>query len=382
MGIYIHIPFCAKKCKYCDFVSFDDLNDLVKDYCNALIKEIDNIVDELKENAELDDIKIDTIYIGGGTPSIIPETEIEKILNRIKSEFNIIQNVEITIEVNPGTASKEKLERYYNIGINRLSIGLQSTNNSLLKMLGRVHNYKQFEEVFDISRKIGFNNINVDLMIGLPNQKLEDVEESVLNIMGKNPEHISVYSLIVEENTQMYDMVYKGELILPDEELERKMYWKVKELLEQNGYYQYEISNFSKKGYESKHNVNCWNQCEYIGFGVSAHSYIEKNRTSNIENIKTYINNCLNGDYMQNVILHEHQSSSDMMKEYMLLGLRKIEGVNIQKFKEKFIKNPIYLFKDELNRLYNMELIEIEDNFIKLTNKGIDLANIVWEEFV
>ena len=375
IGIYIHIPFCKQKCKYCDFVSFKCNENKFEDYFKCVIKEITDKSAEVKES-------VDTIYIGGGTPSIVPADYIEQIITIIKMNYKVLKTAEITIEVNPGTVDEDKLKRYKKIGINRLSIGLQSTNEKLLKMLGRIHTYKDFEDVYEMARRVGFKNINVDLMIGLPNQKKEDVEDSVLKIIEKNPEHVSVYSLILEEETQLFELVNNGELTVPTEEIERKMYWKVKEVLENNGFIHYEISNFSKPKHESKHNLNCWNQHEYLGFGLAAHSYYGKIRYSNITDLKGYIRNCINQEEVYNIVFHEHQDKNLMMKEYMLLGLRKISGVQISKFKEKFVDNPLYVFRNELSKLINEELIEIDGDFIKLTFKGIDLANSVWMEFV
>ena len=381
IGIYVHIPFCKKKCKYCDFVSFECGEQNIEKYVEALIKEIDEKSKELDEKKDYS-YNVDTIYIGGGTPSIINPEYIEKILNKIFEKFNVLENAEITIEVNPGTVDEVKLKKYLSIGINRLSIGLQSTNDELLKMLGRVHTYKQFDDVYELARKIGFKNINVDLMIGLPKQTIADIEESLQKIIEKNPEHISVYSLIVEENTQIFELIENGELELPDEELEREMYWKVKNILEKNNYKHYEISNFARTGFESKHNTNCWNQCQYLGFGLAAHSYFNEIRYSNIDDLKQYIQNIENNNSIYNVIFHENQSKQEQMREYMLLGLRKIDGVTISKFKEKFVDNPLYIFRNELNKLVLEGLIEVLENSIKLTNKGLDLANQVWTEFV
>ena len=372
IGIYIHIPFCIKKCEYCDFVSYCNKKEYVPQYINALKKEIKNNINK--------EYKITTIYIGGGTPSSIEENYIADIIETIKLNMNDedlkdFENIEVTIEVNPGTVNKEKLQVYKKIGINRLSIGLQETHNELLKSIGRIHTYEEFIKTYKLARKIGFNNINVDLMIALPNQTIQDIKENLEKIIKLNPEHISVYSLILEEGTPFYNKYNENKIKLPDEELERNMYWYVKNTLENNGYMHYEISNFSKKGFESKHNMNCWNQEEYLGFGVAAHSYNNRIRYSNTNSIEEYIKG-------SNKIIHEEQTLEDMQKEYMLLGLRKIEGINIQKFKNKFAQNPIFIFKEQLNKLVDEELIIVDGNEIKLTNKGLDLANIVWKEFV
>ncbi len=372
VGIYIHIPFCKKKCYYCDFVSYCNKDNLIENYIKAVKKEIQ------MQNIQS---QITTIYIGGGTPSYIDSKYIEEILEELKSK-NIASNAEITIEVNPGTVTKEKMQEYKKMGINRISIGLQTTQNNLLKQIGRIHNFEEFLETYNITRKTGFKNINVDLMIGLPNQSIQDIKITLEKIIKLNPEHISVYSLIVEEKTPIEDKISKGELELPDEETERNMYWYVKNTLELNGYKHYEISNFAKIGYESKHNVNCWEQKEYFGFGIAAHSYRDITRYSNITNIEEYIKNIKNQKIERNRIIHEIQKEDDKKKEYMLLGLRKIDGIKISEFKNKFGDNPIYLFRNQLKRLNDEELIIIDDDTIKLTNRGIDLANLVWEEFV
>lgn len=369
IGLYIHIPFCKKKCSYCDFISFANKNNLIKDYIKALKKEI-----QFNKNRAVDYI-IDTIYIGGGTPSYIDEKYVVELLEEIKQNYNIDGAAEITIEVNPGTVNKEKLEAYKNAGINRLSIGLQETENSILKQIGRIHTFEKFLETFNIAREVGFNNINVDLMIGIPNQGIKNIKESLKRIIALKPEHISVYSLIVEEGTPIKKLIERGDFKLPPEEIERQEYWLVKKKLEEAGYKHYEISNFAKEDFQSKHNLNCWNQKEYLGFGVAAHSYFNLERYSNIESIEEYIKGA-------KYIVHEKQTKDAEMKEYMLLGLRKIDGVKISGFKNKFIENPIGIFKNELNELVEKKLIEIDLDNIRLTKKGIDLANIVWEKFV
>lgn len=378
LGIYVHIPFCKQKCYYCDFVSYANCDKKVEEYIRALKAEIR----EESKNINSEDYIINTIYIGGGTPSFINEKYISEIVYEIKENYNVEKDAEITIEVNPGTVNEEKLKEYVKIGINRLSIGLQSTKNELLKGIGRIHTYEEFLNCYNLARKVGFKNINVDLMLALPNQTLENVEESLKEVIKLKPNHISFYSLIVEENTPIEKMIEQGKLALPNEEIERKMYWKAKKILEENNYIHYEISNFAKKGYESKHNLNCWNQKEYLGFGVAAHSYFENKRYCNTNSIEEYCKNINEEKLNKNRIICEIQTEEEKKKEYMLLGLRKIEGVDIQEFKNKFVENPIYKFHKELEKLVNEDLIEIDLNKIKLTNKGLDFANLVWEEFV
>ena len=378
LGIYIHIPFCKQKCYYCDFISYANKGEKVKEYIECLQKEI-----ELESNKyKNEEYEITTIYIGGGTPSFIDASYIERIINTIKQKYKLYENSEIAIEVNPGTINEEKIRKYKDIGINRISIGLQTTKDNLLKQIGRIHTYEEFLNCYKIVKKIGIDNINVDLMLGLPNQTLEDLKESLREVVNLNPNHISLYSLILEENTALEKMVSQNMAKLPEEDLEREMYWTTKKILEENRYIHYEISNFSKKGYESKHNLNCWNQKEYLGFGVAAHSYIKNKRYCNTKNIEEYIKNIQNGKILNNRTICEIQNKIEKQKEYMLLGLRKIQGIDIQKFKNKFIDNPICIFHKELEKLVKEELIEVDLNQIKLTSKGLDFANLVWEEFV
>lgn len=378
LGIYIHIPFCKQKCYYCDFISYSNKCSEVKEYIESLKKEI--------EEFDFSNYKVTSIYIGGGTPSYIDSIYIVEILSELKEKLkcNLIEfkDIEITIEVNPGTVDTKKLNDYKKSGINRLSIGLQSTKNDILKKIGRIHTYQEFLEIYKLARETGFKNINIDLMIGIPGQKIGDLKNTLQDIIKLEPEHISVYSLIIEENTPIEKMLENGEIKLPDEDLERNMYWYVKNTLELNGYNHYEISNFAKLGKESRHNLNCWNQEEYIGFGVAAHSYLNGIRFSNTINVEEYIQHIENNRKEENIQIEESQSLEDKKNEFMMLGFRKIQGVDIARFKEKFIDNPIFLYREKLNKLVEEGLIEVDLNHIKLTNKGIDLANLVFEEFV
>ena len=350
-------------------------------YINCLKKELEQKLKELKEIFD-----ITTIYIGGGTPSFIDSKYIKEVLQLINTidKFNDIQptDTEITIEVNPGTVTEKKLLDYREAGINRLSIGLQSTNNRLLKEIGRIHIYEHFLDTYNLARKVGFTNINIDLMLGLPEQKINDLKDSLNKVIDLNPEHISVYSLILEEGTRLYDLVKRGQVKLPDEELERQMYWYVKNTLELNGYKHYEISNFAKVGYESKHNMNCWKQKEYIGVGLNASSYFDSVRYSNIADLNEYLKNIEAGEFDKNRIIEEVQDDEAKQKEFMILGLRMIDGVSIQEFKNKFVQNPLYVFRKELDNLTKEGRLKVDINKIKLTNKGLDFANQVWREFI
>ena len=397
LGIYIHIPFCVKKCDYCDFISYSNCFDMQEKYVEKLLEEIEENKDLLKNNF------ISTIYIGGGTPSAIKSELIKKILDKIYDVSGIDkEKVEITIEVNPGTTTKSNLQMYRDCGINRLSIGLQSTDDAMLKEIGRIHNYNQFLDTYKWAGEAGFENINVDLMLGLPGQDIEILKNSLENVINLKPtaNHISVYSLIVEEGTKIEKRIDSGEVNLPDDEEERKQYHYMKNFLELNGYKHYEISNFAKPGFESKHNMNCWGQKQYVGFGVAAHSYVNGVRYANTSDLKEYLNvdnaknveNDMKNDFEVNFenkngfatikTIEEIQNKLDMEKEFMMLGLRKLDGVSISKFEQKFGENPIYLFRNELQKLVEEDLLEIDLDDIKLTIKGLDLANLVWEEFV
>ncbi len=384
LGIYVHIPFCKQKCKYCDFVSFSNKEELIEEYIKCLCTEIKEVGESIKSDIKnkKEDVEIKTIYIGGGTPSFIDEKHIEEIMRFIYKNYSIKDNTEITIEINPGTVDRKKLQNYKELGINRLSIGVQSTNNELLKMLGRIHTYEEFKNTYNLAREIGFKNINIDFIIGLPNQTIDDIEQIITEIKELKPEHVSVYSLILEEGTEITKLVNSKKLYIPTDELERDMYWKVKRGLEELRYIHYEISNFSKPNMESKHNIDCWEQKEYMGFGVAAHSYIDGVRFSNTENIEEYINNYENNKQENNFILHEKQDKDAKMREYMILGLRKIDGIDCGKFEAKFSEDIFSIFGSEIEKLLKEELIEIDGGIIRLSDKGIDLANMVWEEFI
>lgn len=299
LGIYIHIPFCIRKCYYCDFTSYTNQFSKVDKYIKKVIEEI--------HEYKLNNYNITTIYIGGGTPSSIDSKYIVKVLNEIKSKISNNktkwENIEITIELNPGTVTKNKLLDYKKIGINRLSVGLQSTNDEILKTIGRIHNYEDFLNTYKLINDVGFENYNFDLMIGLPEQRIQDIKKDLNEVLKLKPNHLSVYSLIIEEDTEIKDFIDDEEWTLPDEETERQMYWYVKNFLELNGYKHYEISNFAKEGKESKHNINCWKQKEYIGIGLSACSFLNNERYGNENDINEYLarkRKNTNGEIKQN----------------------------------------------------------------------------------
>lgn len=394
IGLYIHIPFCKRKCCYCDFVSFSNSEEKIEEYIDCLICEIKEVAENVKfqfQQKKGDLVNVRSIYMGGGTPSYIDSKYIKQILNTIRNSYDFVmaglidkqeQFPEITIEINPGTVTEEKLLDYKNSGVNRISIGMQATQDRLLTQLGRIHSYQEFEMTYHLARKVGFENINIDFMFGLPNQTLDDVKESLQKIKILNPEHVSVYSLIVEDGTTLSKQIEEGIMKLPDERLERTMYWTIKNFLEENGYKHYEISNFAKPNKESRHNLDCWNQKEYFGFGVAAHSYVDNVRFSNITDLNSYIENYKHNEPEKNFVFHEKENYLDTMKEYLLLGFRKIKGVSKKDFENKFQLPIESIFKLELEELKEKGLILENEDTYYLSDKGIDFANLVFEKFV
>ncbi|MBP5529302.1 MAG: radical SAM family heme chaperone HemW [Lachnospiraceae bacterium] len=398
LGIYIHIPFCVAKCNYCDFNSFASDDKTKADYINALCSEIKVY------GPQFNDYTVDTVFIGGGTPSILPAELTAKFMDCLRSNFNIDGGAEISMEANPGTLDIKKINRYRELGINRISLGLQSTVSDELKILGRIHDYKTFLDSFMMLREAGFKNINVDLMNGIPNQTFESFRESLLRIKELNPEHISIYSLIVEEGTPFYTQ----QLNLPDEDEERVMVHSIPSILGDE-YHQYEISNYSKKGLESRHNIKYWVRDEYLGMGLSAASLINEKRIKNTDNIKDYISvfsdtnfeknskvkikeltdskeafKDLEENYDNNIRFSEFESltDEDRMSEYMFLGLRMNEGILIPDFEKTFGISVFKIFGDIINKHIEEGLLEKNNDRIFLTERGRDLANYVWSDFL
>lgn len=374
IGLYLHIPFCIKKCNYCDFVSYSQSDEMIDAYTKALIREMKMY------SGDLSDYEVQTIFIGGGTPSILTPQKTHEITNEIFKCFNISDNVEFTIESNPGTLTNEKLQTYKNIGINRLSIGLQSFNNKILDFIGRIHSKEDFTQNFYLARNNGFENINIDLIYGLPNQTLSDWEETLKEIIKLNIEHVSAYSLKIEEGTVFKKLFDENRLELPDDEEDRKMYHLAIELLESYDIKQYEISNFSKPGYECKHNLIYWNNEEYVGLGVSAHSYLNKCRYSNENNINEYIN-CINSNHYP-VKTKEIKDIEDEIAETVFLNLRLNKGLGIQYFKNRFNISIFEVYGDKIEKLVKLGLLSIDKNYIRLTSYGMDISNQVFIEFL
>jgi oxygen-independent coproporphyrinogen-3 oxidase len=375
LGLYFHIPFCVQKCLYCDFNSKPKTSeDLVQAYLNSLKKEIEVKSQSVKEYI------IDSIFIGGGTPTYISCMQLCDLLKQIKSSFNIDKNCEISCEANPGTVDFEKLKMMKESGINRLSIGLQSADDTILKQIGRIHNFNEFLTCYTEARSAGFNNINIDIMFGLPNQTLNTLKGTLDAILKLNPEHISAYSLILEEETPLYEMNLNKKLKLPDEDEEEEMYEYSIERLKKNGLEQYEISNFSKEGKECRQNLKYWSCDEYLGFGVSAHSYLNSVRWGNIANINEYIKKSSN----ENEIIEskEELTEEDKISEFMFMNLRKTKGVPIQEFLNRFNKSIFEVYGEIIEKYKKLNLINLTENYVFLTTKGIEISNTIMADFI
>ncbi|EOU1569191.1 radical SAM family heme chaperone HemW [Clostridium perfringens] len=373
ISLYIHIPFCAQKCLYCDFPSFARKDHLRKAYIEALNKEIINLRE--KHN----NLEINTIFIGGGTPSVLESNELECLLKEV-AKLNMAKDIEYSMECNPGNLTEEKLEVMKNYGVNRISMGLQAKQDNLLKGLGRIHNYKTFKENFLLAKKVGFNNINIDLMFGLPNQRLNEWEETLREIISLEPAHISAYSLIIEEGTAFYNLYENDKLKLPTEEEERKMYHLAKKILEENGFNQYEISNYAKEGKECRHNLAYWNMDNWIGVGSASASYIDGKRIKNISSVEKYINSINEkGEAVEEII---NNSKNDNMEEFMFMGLRKINGIDENEFKKRFSMNINDVYGEILNKYIGEGLLIRESGRIFLSEKGIEISNIIMADFL
>ena len=373
ISLYIHIPFCAQKCLYCDFPSFARKDHLRKAYIEALNKEIISLRE--KHN----NLEINTIFIGGGTPSVLESDELECLLKEV-AKLNMAKDIEYSMECNPGNLTEEKLEVMKKYGVNRISMGLQAKQDNLLKGLGRIHNYKTFKENFLLAKKVGFNNINVDLMFGLPNQRLNEWEETLREIISLEPAHISAYSLIIEEGTAFYNLYENDKLKLPTEEEERKMYHLAKKILEENGFNQYEISNYAKEGKECRHNLAYWNMDNWIGVGSAAASYINGKRIKNISSVEKYINSINEKREAVEEIINN--SKNDNMEEFMFMGLRKINGIDENEFKNRFSMNINNVYGEIINKYIDEGLLIRESGRIFLSEKGIEISNIIMADFL
>lgn len=370
ISLYIHIPFCVRKCLYCDFPSFSGMESIFDDYVRMLCREIDETYSDYRG------MEVKSIFVGGGTPSVLPPDLLGRISDKIFSRFDVDSKAEITIETNPGTLDAKKLGEMKSMYFNRLSMGLQAWQDRLLKKLGRIHTADEFETNFLQARDAGFKNINVDLMFALPAQSLDDWQETLEKVMKLRPEHISAYSLIIEEGTPFFDMFDRGELKEIDEVTDRKMYYLAKEMLYDKGYKQYEISNFAKEGFECYHNKVYWRTEEYQGFGLGAHSYAGGVRFHNTYDMKEY----LRGEGFR--LDKEFLSLQEKQEEFMFMGLRMNEGVSEAEFLRRFGESMDSVYGDEIKELISEELLVKKDGRLSLTDRGVDISNSVFEKFI
>ena len=381
MELYIHIPFCVKKCDYCDFLSFAADEQTQKSYVAALQKEL------AFYGAKYKDRRITTIFIGGGTPSWLKEDYMQAIMETVYHYFSVEQDAEITIECNPGTITEHKFEVYRRIGINRLSIGLQSVHNEELKILGRIHTFEQFLKTYDMARKHGFSNINIDLMSSLPGQTPEIFCDSLYQVLKLKPEHISAYSLIIEKGTPFYEL-YRFDAVrqeagmqtesLPTEEEEYQTTKMTQHILKEAGYHWYEVSNFAKPGYECRHNIGYWKRVDYLGVGLGASSLIDNVRYSNTRDLYTYLS--VPADSLHETA--EQITRNEQMEEFMFLGLRMRDGFYRDEFTQAFGIPIEAVYGDALNHLQQEELLLKREGRLYLTDKGMDLNNYVVAQFM
>ncbi|MBQ9928107.1 MAG: oxygen-independent coproporphyrinogen III oxidase [Lachnospiraceae bacterium] len=384
LSVYIHIPFCIRKCLYCDFLSAPATDEMRTRYLKCLSSEIE------RESHKYCAYKVRTVFVGGGTPSLLSGNEMKQLLECVKLNYDVAEDAEITAEVNPGTVNLRKLEGYYEAGINRLSIGLQSADNKELQCLGRIHSYEEFLQTYENAVKTGFNNINIDLMSAIPGQTVESYQKTLKAVLSLNPSptHISAYSLILEEGTPFGDNPPE----LPDEETDREMYKITDEMLKDSGYHRYEISNYAKEGYECIHNKVYWKRGDYVGFGIGAASLVDNVRFHNIADIEEYMGQLEKYKEISLPELHlkediQSLSVEEQMEEYMFLGLRLTEGISEKDFFETFQKSIHEVYPGLIAKLKKQGLIicEPEDengNRIKLSDFGLDVSNVVMAEFL
>ena len=379
LELYVHIPFCVRKCEYCDFLSAPAGADTQQEYVRNLLLEIE------QKGVRCTDYEVTTIFFGGGTPSILKAGWIADILNAIHRNFKVRKDAEITIECNPGTLTFEKISIYKSAGINRISVGLQSASDAELRELGRIHTYEDFLKSYDLIRKKGFSNVNIDLMAALPGQTLKSYEQTLRRVLALKPEHISAYSLIIEEGTPFYEKYEADELLrekgekpqmLPSEETERLMYERTKELLLAHGYERYEISNYARRGYACRHNIGYWRRENYLGFGLGSASLLENERFHNTTDLTDY----LGGDYL--AYEQEKLDKKSQMEEFMFLGLRMTDGISTECFRQTFGLTVELVYGPVLEQQIADQLLRKEDGRIFLTERGLDVSDYVMAQFL
>lgn len=369
LELYVHIPFCVRKCQYCDFLSGPSDEETKDRYIEALLKEI-----RAAEHTE--DYEIVSVFIGGGTPSALKAEAIASIMRTLQEQFFFCEDAEVTIEANPGTVDLKKLTIYRNVGINRLSLGLQSTDAEELKLLGRIHSYEEFLKSYEWAREVGFSNINIDLMFAIPGQTGEAWRQHLYQVAELNPEHISAYSLIIEEGTPFAEQ----NLDLPDEDTEYQMYEDTAEILERYGYRQYEISNYAKQGYMCRHNAGYWQRREYLGFGLGASSLYGGMRFSNTHQMQEYLKESRNPDQIRQDVTV--LSRNERIEEFMFLGLRMTEGISEKKFEENFDVRLMDVYGDILQKYEETGFVEHIETKWRLTRKGIHVSNHILADFL
>lgn len=377
LGIYIHIPFCVQKCIYCDFLSAPANEETKYSYVHALIKEIE------KTSKDFKDRDVNSIFFGGGTPSTLDPILIVEIMDALRTHFQINEFAEVSLECNPGTLDEDKAYIYRNAGINRISFGLQSVNNDELKMLGRIHSFEEFRDSFRLARNYGFNNINIDIMTGLPGQTKESLEKTLKTVLAFKPEHISAYGLILEEGTKLFENINNYPSI-PSDEDDRDMYELGRAQITKAKLRQYEISNYAKKGYECIHNLKYWNREEYLGFGIGAASFVNETRYSNTRDINAYMDTLNKKDMKLDSIREnvEKLDINDAKEEFVFLGLRKTDGISLEDYKERFGEDINKQYEKEIASNVEKGLLVIEGDRMKLTRSGVDISNSVMADFI
>lgn len=370
LSVYIHIPFCVQKCKYCDFLSAPSTRENMELYMDALKKEM------ISESVKYEEYEIETIFFGGGTPSILDEGQIEDCIDVLRTNYQISKLCEITLEMNPGTASMQKLEGWKRAGVKRLSIGLQSANDSELRLIGRIHDFDTFVKSYEQAKAAGFDNINVDLMSALPGQTISGWRETLNKVLLLEPDHISAYSLIIEEGTPLSKHIDEYPPV-PSEDEDREMYRDTKRILKEHGFMRYEVSNYAKEGKECKHNVTYWTRGNYAGFGLGASSMVENIRWHNTENMDKYIKNPTESKEDM-----EKLSLNDCMEEFMFLGLRMMQGVSKKRFFKEFDMNMDEVYGDVLKKWEKTGHLKMEGDNVSLTDSGIDISNAIFTDFL
>lgn len=379
LELYIHIPFCARKCAYCDFLSFALPERTYRDYMDKLIEEI------CGQSSCFPDSLVTTVFLGGGTPSILSPDLMGELFAMLRQCFDIAEDAEITIEANPGTLTMEKLEVYRESGINRLSLGLQSADDQELRFLGRIHSFDDFLKSYQRARQAGFTNISVDLMSALPGQDVHSWKNTLRKVTMLKPEHISAYSLMIEEGTPFYEWYGQENQRdlppLPDEDTDRKIYHMTREILGTQGFDRYEISNYARPGFACRHNIGYWTGVDYLGLGLGASSYIGGYRYRNVDDLGEYLSLDLKkpGTAARDI---QELTLKDKMEEFMFLGLRMMQGVSGNEFLGRFGRNMWKIYEPVIEKLEAQSFLEVKDPWVRLTEKGIDVSNRVLAEFL